>query len=197
MMKDILKKLNLSESGLSLLLGALVVIIVGVMAFNFFRQSNLPTPPVSEETVSEEEQELTTDMSEKVSLPTKHTLQKGEYLCRLAEKYYGDCNLWVLIAKENNLVDADLVEVGTELVIPKANNGTLPNTGISTDSERGEIFNDQTEPVEYTVVKNDNLWNIAVKRCGDGYAWPKIANANQLTNPDIIHNGNKLLVICQ
>jgi nucleoid-associated protein YgaU len=43
----------------------------------------------------------------------------------------------------------------------------------------------------YTVVKGDNLWEIAVRAYGDGYKWTEIAKANKLANPDIIHSGNK------
>lgn len=42
----------------------------------------------------------------------------------------------------------------------------------------------------YTVVKGDNLWNIAVRAYGDGYKWVEIAKLNNLANPDIIHPGN-------
>jgi nucleoid-associated protein YgaU len=43
----------------------------------------------------------------------------------------------------------------------------------------------------YTVVKGDCLWNIAKKKeyYGNGFAWPKIYNANrdQIKNPDLIY----------
>lgn len=43
----------------------------------------------------------------------------------------------------------------------------------------------------YTVVRGDNLWNIAVRAYGDGYRWVDIARENKLANPDLIHSGNK------
>jgi len=47
------------------------------------------------------------------------------------------------------------------------------------------------EVILYTVVKGDNLWNIAKKKehYGNGFAWPKIYNANrdQIKNPDLIY----------
>jgi len=42
----------------------------------------------------------------------------------------------------------------------------------------------------YTVVKGDDLWDIAVRAYGDGYKWVEIARANKLVNPDVIHPGN-------
>jgi len=47
------------------------------------------------------------------------------------------------------------------------------------------------EVILYTVVRGDNLWNIAKKPAhyGNGFAWPKIYNANrdQIKNPDLIY----------
>ena len=47
------------------------------------------------------------------------------------------------------------------------------------------------EFVLYSVVRGDNLWNIAKKpeHYGNGFAWPKIYNANrdQIKNPDLIY----------
>ncbi len=42
----------------------------------------------------------------------------------------------------------------------------------------------------YTVVRGDNLWNIAVRAYGDGYKWVEIAKNNGLTNPNLIFSGN-------
>lgn len=46
----------------------------------------------------------------------------------------------------------------------------------------------------YTVGEEDDLWKIAVKFYGDGFAWTKIAKANNLDKPDTIHPGNNLII---
>lgn len=46
----------------------------------------------------------------------------------------------------------------------------------------------------YTVVKGDTLWGIAKRFYGKGNQYPKIAKANNIKNPDIIHVGQKLLI---
>ncbi len=46
----------------------------------------------------------------------------------------------------------------------------------------------------YTVVKGDTLWGIAKRYYGNGNQYPKIAKANNIKNPDIIHVGQKLLI---
>lgn len=54
-----------------------------------------------------------------------------------------------------------------------------------------DAWEDKPDVVLYTVVRGDNLWNIAKKpeHYGNGFAWPKIYNANrdQIKNPDLIY----------
>jgi len=46
----------------------------------------------------------------------------------------------------------------------------------------------------YIVVKGDTLWGIAKKFYGNGNRYPEIAKTNNITNPDLIHAGQKLLI---
>lgn len=46
----------------------------------------------------------------------------------------------------------------------------------------------------YTVVKGDTLWGIAKKFYNNGSRYPEIAKANNISNPDIIYVGQKLLI---
>ena len=50
-----------------------------------------------------------------------HTLRRGESLARLAERYYGNRNLWTYLARynRNNIKDANDIPVGTLIRIPK------------------------------------------------------------------------------
>ena len=46
----------------------------------------------------------------------------------------------------------------------------------------------------HTVVKGDTLWAIAQKYYGNGSRYPEIAKANNISNPNIINVGQKLLI---
>ena len=46
----------------------------------------------------------------------------------------------------------------------------------------------------YTVVKGDTLWGIAQKFYGNGSRYPEIAKANNISNPNLIRVGQKLLI---
>lgn len=44
----------------------------------------------------------------------------------------------------------------------------------------------------YKVQKGDTLWSIAEKNYGSGYNWTDIAEANKLTNPGVLSEGQEL-----
>lgn len=193
-LKDILKTLKLNESRISMILGALVILVVGVLVVNYFR--GLRTPgEIGQPAVTEEKP---TGQEIPASLPQKHTVVKGENLWGISQKYFNSGYNWVDISSENKLKNPDKLLEGQELVIPKVARRqpleeleALPKTGI-TDPDA--VDSQVPTAGEYTVVAGDNLWQIAVKSYNDGYKWVEIARANNLANPNLIHPGNVLVL---
>jgi len=179
-LKSLLKALKLNESNISMILGALVIVVVGVLVINYFKGrekgTTLPTGITSEE-------------QGKISLPRTHTVVKGENLWKIAETYYESGYNWVDIAKENKLTNSGKIEVGQVLTIPNVKQKTATVAETKIVSPEASI-NTST----YTVIKGDNLWTIAVKAYGDGYKWVEIAKENKLANPNLIHAGNVLIL---
>lgn len=156
-----------------MLLGAIVLVIVGVLVVNYFKdKGSVNVPANSTVTIAQNE----------------HTVVKGETLWSIAENSYGSGYNWIEIKKANNLTD-DEIEIGQKLIIPEDINVKEP-----TVTTKGlDVSTDTTITVEtYKVVRGDCLWDIAVRAYGDGYKWTKIAEANNLDNPNIIHAGNIL-----
>lgn len=50
------------------------------------------------------------------------------------------------------------------------------------------------KPTYYTVQSGDNLWNIAQQHYGNGNLYTKIATANKIGTPSLIHPGQKLVI---
>ena len=178
-LKKILKALKLNESTVSMILGALVIVVVGVLIVNYFRgQESGTTLPSG----------VTSEIEGLKSLPAKHTVAEGETLWKISEDYFQSGYNWVDIAQENKLSDPGLIEAGQVLTIPnvEAKGATVSNP-ITTDqiSITGST---------YTVSKGDSLWNIAVRAYGDGYKWVEIARENKLLDPNVIHVGNILIL---
>ena len=120
-----------------------------------------------------------------------HVVSEGETLWSISEKYYGTGFNWQEIAKINDLSGSYSIERGQELTIPdlKEEREELAVNKPVNDAVPSE---NAIASATYTVVKGDDLWNIAVRAYGDGYKWVEIAEENDLDNPDIIHSGNKL-----
>lgn len=107
----------------------------------------------------------------------EYIVVKGDTLWSIAQDAYGDGFKWKDLAIANGL-DTSTLEIGQKLVIPEMATVVSTEQTISSSS--------------YTVVAGDSLWQIAVRSYGDGYAWTRIATANGLANPNLIHAGNML-----
>ena len=183
-LKGILKALKLNESTISTILGVLVIVVIGVLVFNYFRNigrpktETTPNPETSEANLSEEGKIVPE------GLPTTYKVQEGDDLWKIAEKFYGSGYNWVDIAKDNQIVKADIIFVDQELSIPAVE----VRQPVKTASE----INQAISADNYTVEKGDSLWEIAVRAYGDGYQWVKIASENNLANPNLIYSGNVL-----
>lgn len=185
---------KISESYVSMALGAIVVLVIGVLIFNYFSKINKtsneqgkisegvqttasPTP-ASKATSSENLVTLSNTSSEQ-----SYTVAAGDSLWKISEKFYGTGFNWKLIASANNLVNPRVIHSGNTLRIPDASTAKLPATGIVTASITGTT---------YVVAKGDTLWNIAVRSYGDGFAWDKISKANNNVDPRSLKIGMSL-----
>ena len=176
-LKKTLKTIKLNESTISMVLGAIVVIIVGSLVIKFLRSDRGTIPT-----------ELLNQGNSTVLTSKTHKVEKGENLWVIAQKYYGDGFKWADIATENKLANASIIEEGQELTIPNVES----EKSITTDNQ--VVSTDSITSATYEVVKGDNLWNIAVRAYGDGYKWVEIARENKLVNPNLIHSGNVLVL---
>lgn len=185
-LKNIFKNLRLNETVISTFLGGLVVVVVGVLIYNYFSSINQPAPETATiadtVTLVEEDGQMVPE-----SLPLKHTVMAGDDLWHISEKYYESGYNWVDIAQENNLSNANLIAAGQELTIPRV--AVKVSTKMTADTQADSISAE-----EYLVQKGDSLWKISVRAYSDGYAWNKIWEANKelIPNPNIIEPGSLL-----
>jgi len=186
-----------SESTISMILGALVVVVVGILVYNYFTNLNKPEDKKNDVVVEKDTEGKQTE-GEKIipqpkgKFPREYQVKAGDDLWKIAEENYGSGYNWVDIASHNKLENPNYLEEGQKLELPKAK-------VIVAGDLNGEGAQDvaKIEAKEYTVIEGDYLWDIAVRACGDGYTWSQIAQANNLENPDLIHKGNKLKIVCK
>lgn len=187
-LKDLLKKVKSSESSISTLLGIVVVIAIGSIVFNYFKSRPFEEANNSETgTVSE-----TSAQQNQTSLPAKYTVASGDTLWAISEKFYNSGYNWVDIKNANNIENPDQILEGQEITIPAVEPKTTTIVAASAEVTIGE--SEAINGDEYNVKKGDNLWDISVRAYQDGYRWTEIAKANNLENPDLIHQGNRLVI---
>jgi len=159
---SLLEYFRAGESYTSLVLGIVVVIIASVLLLSLFK-----TRPDS--------QKGTTSIStiaQDVSVTPTPTLVKIS---------------GIVVNKSEALSP-------TPTLVPARDGGptTIPSPRPANISEKPTAVKLPMDPKTYTIVSGDDLWAIAVKIYGDGYKWVDIAKANNLTDPGLIHIGNKL-----
>ncbi len=127
---------------------------------------------------------------------SNYTVVKGDTLWNIAERKYKSGYKWVEIQKTNKLVNANLLHIGTKLILPnEKSKSTNMIAAAKKDLQiKTAIQSNKIDGNNYTVIRGDTLWDIAVRAYGDGYAWVKIARVNKLFNPNLIHSGNKLKI---
>jgi nucleoid-associated protein YgaU len=185
MLKGWLKRVRLNEATISTVLGGLVVVVVGILIYNYFSQVNksateITTPSESPSLALVEENGGMVPEG----LPVVHTVAPGEDLWKISDQYYQNGYNWVDIAQENQLANASQIEVGQELTIPRA--------AVKVVSEAVEVqATPEIEADEYLVQKGDSLWKISVRAYNDGYQWTKVWEANQeiIADPNVIEAG--------
>lgn len=211
---------QLSESYISIGLGLLVVVVVGVLLWNYLSQKNQPS--------SDSTENITQEATSAARPGATYIVAEGDTLWSISEKSFGSGYNWTLIAEANNLSGETTLEAGQQLKIPEAPiasttaqaSAEVENTPapvatlaptpdaspmaiasvVATPAPAASIAPEATSaPVaisitgtSYTIVHGDTLWDIACRAYGDCYQWPKIAQANNLENPNLIHADNVL-----
>lgn len=137
--------------------------------------------------------------------PAVYIVQEGEGLWQIAEKTTGNGENWVKIAAANNIQNPDTISAGQRITIPDITATTAPTqapeapTPTPVIQEQGQIDGGMTgranpSQKEYIVQEGEGLWQIAEKVYGDGEAWTSIMRANNLSSPEAISPGMKLIM---
>lgn len=196
-----------NQSKVSLALGALIILVLGVLIFNYFNKNNGSLGPAQQTSQETEQKDVSPD-----NLPGKYTVKEGDTLFTIAEKYYEIGDKFTEIAKANNLINVDQINAGQVLEIPKLENleaqASIESTTqpaetvqpsespaqspdvtpaasatqevLGTGGGNTTIWGPRIESNTYTVVEGDWLSTIAGRAYGDIMAFGKIAQANDI-----------------
>lgn len=113
-----------------------------------------------------------------------YTVQKGDTLWKIAEKFYGSGAYWERIFQTNAAVlsNPNQIYAGQVLIIDL----TVLNS---------ETASENPDANYYTVKPGDSLYRIAVRFYGQGRYWRRIAQANDaIKDPKLIHAGQVIVI---
>lgn len=161
---------------ISMILGAVVIIVAGILIVNYFSSKRTETTP----------QLLVGD---ELTLPAVHVIGEGEDLWSISEKYYGTGYNWIHLAEENDIINPNLIEKGQELIIPLIEE----EEGIEVTSILGPATQAEGKST-HTISKGEDLWKIAEKYYDSGYNWVDIAKVNNIKNANQIEVGDILII---
>lgn len=183
--KDLILE-RIKQNYQSVILGALVI-FVGISVFVRLISQPKKLNQISSNPDTESAQKI--ENKKEVSIKN-YTVKKGENLWLIAENVFGSGYNAFDIAKVNKIKNPNLIETGQKLIIPQVE-AKKPTKGLIAQGKTAEI---KFKEDKYTIKSGDYLWKIALEAYGDGYQWNKIAKANKLVNPEIIHAGNVLII---
>lgn len=202
-----------NQSKLSMVLGILILLVIGILIFNYFQKGKENLGPAQQ---TQQEGDVSPQ-----NLPGKYTVKDGDTLFTIADKYYKDGYKFSEIAKANNITNADSIATGQVLEIPNLSEEAAqasplpspsptespssnpevsptpsiqPELGTGTGGADTTIWGPAIHGDTYTVVDGDWLSKIAGRAYGDIFAYTKLAQANNIQNPDLIYPGQVLKI---
>ena len=180
-----------SEEVVSMFLGLVVVVVVVGLVVNMVQRNKgkIDVPGV----VDQKKEEVTglptgttANVEQLKNVGGRYVVKKGDSLWKIALARYGDGNKWKQIAEVNKLITPNRLLVGQVLLV-------ISETVVS-DSQTVERRVEAGK--EYTVLRGDSLWKIAVWAYADGYRWVDIwkLNRSKLISPDKLGIGMALMI---
>jgi len=182
-LQQLQKELHLEKANLNFVIGALIVVIAGILIFNYVKRG--PDAEIGPAGKTETIEDVKVE-----NLPGKYTVKEGDTLFDIAQKYYADGYKYSEISTTNKLENPDVLEVGQVLDIPKLEaSAESTGTGGSTNLT---IWGEKISGETYTVAEGDWLSTIAGRAYGDPTVYTQIVEANNIANPDVIEVGQTL-----
>ncbi|OGD87424.1 hypothetical protein A3D81_03265 [Candidatus Curtissbacteria bacterium RIFCSPHIGHO2_02_FULL_40_17] len=165
-----ISKFNWQESYASLILGAIIVVILGLLVANFFSKRNQGTIDQADMTQQTQNQEGAPVAG------SNYKVKENDSLSKISEEVYGNQEFWPALAAVNNIANANVIWVGTSLKLPAKEEVVKTKAAVGGTS--------------YQVQMGETLFTIAQKVYGDGSKWTVLDRANGMKR---LSNGNPLV----
>ena len=164
-------KINWQESYASLILGAIIVIILGLLVANFLTRRG-------QQQIDEGQQISEPTQEEKISTSGgEYKTVAGDSLSKISDKFYQTQEFWPQLATVNNIANPNVLWKDIILKVPPKN--------------EVEALKVQATVTSYQVSECETFFTIAQKVYGDGSKWTLLDRANGSKR---LPNGNPLVL---
>ena len=179
---------NIKQKPSNFVIGLIVLVILVISIILSIPKSTQDITNINKKSALTKIKELFSGKKEDdIVEPNMYVVKEGDHLWKISEDAYGSGYNAYDIAKANNLNDANLIEVGQDLILPEVEPKEPTVIG-----DNPEELTENATPTQYTVLAGDHLWGIAQKVYGNPYKWLDISIANNLINPSVIEVGQVL-----
>ncbi len=162
------KKWNWQDNWASFVVGAIVVIILGLLVANLITNKGGMIDGGGKVDLTKQDQGN--------NEPEQYKVQANDSLSAISEKFYGDQSYWPVLAGVNKISNPDIIFVEATLQIPA--------------KEKVQAIRTQMTETSYKVEEGDTLFKIAEMVYQDGSKWILLDKAN---NVGRLPNGNPLI----
>lgn len=162
-------KLFQSDNIMNLILGAIIVVILGLLVANFISKRN-------QQDIDDGTQTDITSQQDGQSLQD-YKVKANDSLSKISQSEYGSFDYWPVLARVNKIANPNVIHTDSNLKIPSK-------------AEAGKVLAEMTQ-TSYDVVSGDTLFMIAERLYGNGSKWTTIAKANKVGR---LPNGNPLIL---
>ena len=127
-----------------------------------------------------------------------YTVQKGDWLSKIAKNVYGNSAMWQEVANANGLNNPNHIVPGQKLTFKVTNEQSRSfqdsYAKVNWHDGNSNLRNGEDGFYDVVVAKGDSLSKISERLFGDYSGWTKIYEANkaQIKNPNLIFVGQKL-----
>jgi len=111
--------------------------------------------------------------------PRTHTIESGDTLAQLAQRYLGDARQSATILAANPGLNPRNLRIGQAIVIPERRDASGDRAAKTPPAGRGTGIVAQEAAREYVVQPGDTLYRISASVYEDGSRWSEILEANR------------------
>ncbi len=183
--RQVLNFIKENEDWLSFGLGLVsLVILITIGGYYIWKKISFSETFKSAKVTIEDQNEISPTPT-----PSYYVVKRGDYLWKIAQRYYNDGYKWVEIARVNNLKNPNLLFAGQKLIIPTI---TPTPSSVPDQDLKSALSQNKNQEIVYTVKKGDMLWHLTHHFYGNPYLYVKVARYNKIKNPNLIEVGQKI-----